>query len=193
VALKGPFPVGGVRWYLREDADPVRLQPLLLRLLSELRGGRLVDRKQHGRRKALFDLALHPAASHLLKANTYAGMQAVRRRLLGSKARRELARAERCAARGVATPVPLAADEERDALRLRRCLLLVERIPGAEDLGSLWRRRGAGGCGLGATEQRAVARAFGAFARRSHDAGIFQEDFALNNFLCGAARRRSCG
>gem|GEM_PF-2223592 len=172
-----------MRWYLRDDVDRARMQPLLLRLLSELRSGRLTDLKQHGRRKAFFELALHPEASHLLKVNTYAGVRALRRHLLGSKARRELVRAERCAARGVATPVPLAAGEELDGVQLRRCLLLVERIPGAEDLGSLWHGRGAGRCGLGAAEQRRVARAFGAFARHSHEAGIFQDDFALNNFL----------
>jgi hypothetical protein len=109
--------------------------------------------------------------------NHYEGWPGLRRRLVGSKARRELRRAEAIAARGIPTPLPLAAGERREGLGVRTCYLLIPFLEGAEDL-----RRVAGR----SRERRALAAPFGRFARRVHDAGIDQDDFQPNNFLRGS-------
>lgn len=173
--------VGGVRWRLRRGDDPARVRPLLEQALAALRAGGTVDVKS-GRRKSLYPLRLASdgRVSHLLKVNRYSAYHGWRRRLLaiGSKSRHELEMAESVAARGVPTPVPLAAGERRVAGRLESCLLLAPLVPDAVDLRALWldARRSA-------AERRAAARAFGALSRRIHEAGIFQDDFAPNNFL----------
>jgi hypothetical protein len=169
---------GGVRWQVRGTPDRA-----LLQRLGELAGradaGWLTPRKL-GRRKGLFEVALGPdaAADHLLKTNRYLGLQSVWRRLRGSKARRELRVAEAVAARGIATPLPLACGERIAGGRLHGCYLVVPRLDGVADLGTLSRE-----ASLPVAERRQLARAFGDFARRVHDAGLWQDDFAPNNFL----------
>jgi hypothetical protein len=176
--------VGEVDWWLADHGDPASVAPMLKRALDAWRSGTLADRKS-GRRKALFALHLGDegagrgdAPDHLLKVTRYGGLAALRRRLRGSKARTELARAEAAGARGIPTPVPLAAGEWRTRWRLHACLLLVPVLPGVEDL-----RARALAPDLGPAARRRLARAFGALARRLADAGVFQEDFAPNNFL----------
>lgn len=184
--MKGPYTIAGVRWWLAEGRDPDALRAHLARAADALRGGRLGNRKVGGRRKALFPLSLagppgseaQGAPDHLLKVNHYTGAAAWRRRLLGSKARAELARAEGCMARGIATPMPSAAGEIVSGGRLERCLLLMPLLEGVTDLRHLVLDEGVTGA-----ERRALGGAFGRFCRHVHDAGLFQEDFALNNVL----------
>ena len=137
--------------------------------------------QKRGRRKALYPLALGAggATTHLLKVNRYGVRDGLRRRVVASKARRELALAEAVAERGIATPVPLAAGELRSGGRVRACYLVVPFVAGAVDL----RRRFAEP--LAPSERRAFASAFGRFARAVHAAGISQDDFQPNNFLVG--------
>ena len=111
--------------------------------------------------------------------NHYEAGAGLRRRLFGSKARRELRLAERAAKRGIATPLPLAAGERREGKRVAACYLLVPFVAGARDLRHVLAER------LAAGERRALARAFGAFVRRMHDAGLDQDDLQPNNFLLG--------
>lgn|GEM_PF-4594114 len=173
------FELGGVRWWTAAGADEAAVRRAVGGALDALAGGRARNLKG-GRRKALYPLALEGGAEpdHLLKVSAYAGAPSVRRRLFGSKARRELRLAQAIARRGVATPVPLAAGERRAGGRVRACYLLVALVPGARDL-----RRLAAEPALRGAERRALARAFGAFARRLHDAGVVQDDFQPNNFL----------
>ena len=115
----GPLEVGGARWWLAPGSDPDATGALLARALDALARGAAPVRR--GRRKALYRLALAgPQPDHLLKVNDYAGAVSLARRLRASKARRELARAEGVARRGVPTPLPRAAGEVRRC-RVRSC------------------------------------------------------------------------
>ncbi len=151
----------------------------LAELVAEVEAGRLANRKS-GRRKELYAVALagDGASDHLLKVNRYEGLDAWLRRLRGSKARREVERAREVERRGIPTPLPVAWGERVQGGRLRACYLLVPLLQGALDLEVLERDARVSPVG-----RRAAARAFGALARRVHDAGIFQDDFAPNNFL----------
>jgi hypothetical protein len=113
--------------------------------------------------------------------NRYEAGAGWRRRAFGSKARRELRLAERVAALGVPTPMPLVAGERREGARVTACYLLTPFLSGARDLRRVLAEP------LAPPERRALARAFGAFVRRLHDAGIDQEDLQPNNFLLGGA------
>jgi hypothetical protein len=170
--------VGGVCWWLARGADRESTSELLRTALHTLRSGAVQNLKT-GRRKQLYPLDLCGGSpDHLLKVNDYGRLAGLRRALRGSKARHELEMAERVAARGIPTPVPLAAGERRAGGRLRRCYLLMPILEGSVDLRRLWTEKT-----LSPGERHALITALGALSRRVHDAGIFQEDFAPNNFL----------
>ena len=175
-----PFALGGIRWWPARGQDPDALRAVVAAALAALASGAAANQKR-GRRKALYPLALGAggATTHLLKVNRYGVRDGLRRRVVASKARRELALAEAVAERGIATPVPLAAGELRSGGRVRACYLVVPFVAGAVDL----RRRFAEPLAPG--ERRAFASAFGRFARAVHAAGISQDDFQPNNFLVG--------
>ena len=66
---------------------------------------------------------------------------------------------------------------------LEACYLVVPVLEGAVDFGTLWR-----GSAPPAT-RRAWTRELGRVARRAHDVGLLQDDFAPNNFLvCGESK-----
>lgn len=177
-----PFTLGGIRWWAARGQDADALRPVVAAALAALAAGSAANQKR-GRRKALYPLALGAGGrtTHLLKVNSYGARDGLRRRVVASKARRELALAEAVAARGIATPVPIAAGEARSGGRVRACYLLVPFVTGAVDL----RRRAAEP--LPPAERRALATSFGRFARAIHAAGISQDDFQPNNFLVGPA------
>jgi len=171
------------RWWPGPALAPAELAGIVARAGDVLTGAR--ERKR-SRRKALYALALRSAEpDHLLKVNDYGEVPWLRR-LRRSRSRLELERARAVAARGIATPLPLAAGELRRRGALERCYLLVPLVPGAIDGAAFWLGRVGD-----AAERRLWSRELGAFARAMHDAGVFQEDFAPNNFLWrrGAAPR----
>ncbi len=178
--MAGPVEVAGIRFWRCADAGAAPIGPLrLAALVADLDAGRLANRKS-GRRKELYAVALGDggAPDHLLKVNRYTGLDAWLHRLRGSKARREALRAREVARRGIPTPLPVAWGERSAGGRLRACFLLVPLLHGVTDLEGLERDPEPT-----TRERRGLARAFGALARRAHDAGVFQDDFAPNNFL----------
>ena len=168
--------LGGVRWWAGPGIDAARLRKLVDGIDAALAAGAR-DQKD-GRRKASFLLALETAApDYLLKVNHYRSL-APWRRLRRSKARAELERAMALAARGIPTPIPVAAGELRRAGLLDRCYGLVPWLPDAKDLLQVWRES------LDDTASRqAWTRELGALVRRMHEAGVDQKDLAPNNFL----------
>ncbi|MBW2242706.1 MAG: hypothetical protein JRH01_12040 [Deltaproteobacteria bacterium] len=183
--MHGPYPIGGARWWLREDADLETARPAVLQVQAALASGSLVDRKS-GRRKSLFEVQLSGSAGseaarppdHLLKRNAYTGLARLRRSVSGSKARIELLRAEQAASRGIPTPIPLAAGEVARAGLLDHCLLLMPILEGVTDLRAHWE-----GHTLAAPERQELASTLGRFTRQFLEAGLFQDDFAPNNVL----------
>jgi tRNA A-37 threonylcarbamoyl transferase component Bud32 len=179
VAARPRIEVGGVSWWLGRGVDREAASGLLAAALEALHSGAAPNLKS-GRRKQLYPLDLGGGGSpdHFLKVNDYRGGASLRRAVRGSKARHELEMAEQVAARGIPTPAPLAAGEQRSRGLLRTCYLLMPILPGVVDLRRLWWEEeqppGA---------RHALAVAFGELSRQVHDAGVFQDDFAPNNFL----------
>ncbi len=168
--------IDGVRWWLGPGVEPARAQPLLARALAALADAEALESPGP---KGLYRLALAGAKpDFLLKVRRYGRRGAWPGRLRTGRARRELALASALARREVAVAVPLAAGERRRAGLLRACYLLVPIVDGAEDLARLWR---AGE--VASRERRAWATALGRLARRLHELGLDQADFAPNNFL----------
>jgi hypothetical protein len=179
--LQPKLEVAGVRWELAPGLDAPRWRDRLALAIALAEGGQVRNEKS-GRRKELYSLCLDSEApgaerDHLLKVNRYQRLDGWRRRWAGSKARRELQRALRVEALGVATPAPCAAGERIEQGRLTACYLLVPAVRDAHDLREVWR------AGIHGAERRAMAHRFGAFVRAAHDAGIRQDDLAPNNFL----------
>jgi hypothetical protein len=164
------------RWRAGPGVSQSRLDERVAALREAL--ARAPAPRKAGRRKALFALALDgPAPDHLLKVERHA-TTSLPRRLGQGAAAQELARAAACAARGVPTPLPLAAGAVRRGGLLEASLLLVPLVPGAADLASLW----DGGHAPRAM-RRTIARPLGAAVRALHEAGVDQDDLAPNNFL----------
>jgi len=170
--------VGCVRWRLREGLDAREARPLLGAALAALARG--VQSTKTGRRKTLYPLALRRSDTpdFLLRRNRYPWQVALRRLGRPSHAAHELEIAERLHAHGLPLPLPLAAGERRHGPFLRDCFLLIPIVDGATDVLDL-AREGR----LSAAGRRRLAKALGDLSRRAHDAGLFQDDFAPNNFL----------
>jgi hypothetical protein len=179
MAARTRIEIGGVWWWLGRGADREATSRLLQGALESLRSGASPNLKS-GRRKQLYplDLLESGAPDHLLKVNDYGRAGGLRRAIRGSKARHELEMAEQVAARGIPTPLPLAAGELRSGGRLLTCYLLMPILEEVVDLRRLWLAET-----MSPRERHAVVAAFGALSRQVHDAGVLQSDFAPNNFL----------
>jgi hypothetical protein len=169
--------IGEVRWWLGPGITPVRARPVLEGALRQLEAG--AANLRSGRRKELYRLAVErEAPDYLLKVNRYERGVGRIRRLRRSKARRELAVAAALHARGIDTPLPFAAGEERARGRLNCCYLLIPLLDDAHDLKELWFQTG-----VSRAERGAWATALGQLSWQLHEAGLLQTDFAPNNFL----------
>jgi len=171
--------VGGVRWRLREGLDAREVNPLLGAALEAVASGAARSTKT-GRRKTLYPLSLQrgDAPDFLLRCNRYPWHVALRRLGRASRSAHELEMAQRLHARGLPLPLPLAAGERRRGPLLRACFLLIPIVDGAADVLHLAQEQT-----LPPVGRRRLATALGDLSRRAHDAGLFQEDFAPNNFL----------
>jgi len=94
-----------------------------------------------------------------------------------SKARRERAVATRLARLGFEVAAPVAVGERRSFGLLERSYSVIREIE-ARDLVRL-----LGDGVISGAERRALLERFAVLARRLHDAGVDQDDFAPNNFL----------
>lgn len=105
-------------------------------------------------------------------------LQRLKHGFIKSKALKELETSLIARERGVPVVLPLAAGERRHRGLLQESYLLIQRLPEALDLLEYLR--------TGDVTHRNKARvieALGRLSRKTHDEGILQEDFALNNFL----------
>jgi len=169
--------IAGIQWCFDEAAEADTAQAIQT-ALDAVRNGTARNVKQ-GRRKELFPIPGPSGAPQLLlKRNHYHGAQRLLRRVRGSKSLHELRLARKVKQRGIDTPLPLAAGEDRSGFAVEACYLLVPFVEHSIDLRRL-REAGSSPPGL----SHALADRLGAFSRLIHDAGIFQDDFAPNNFL----------
>ncbi len=166
----------GLRWWIFGAPTP-----LLERLVADpdvvLAGPGSVARARMGR-KRFFRVGGAPDEPALyVKVFELRGAARLRYWLRPSKARREHVCASRVAARGFEVAAPLAVGEERRLGVLLRSLSVIAERTGA-DLRALLAARD-----VPRERRRRLLRAFGALARRLHDAGVDQDDFSPNNFL----------
>jgi len=176
-----------MRWWLAPGAPAEAARRTIRAALAAQARGDSPNLKS-GSRKQLFALTLGAGASpdYLLKANEYPFGSGFLRLFRRSKSRRELRTAALVAARGLPAPLPLAAGERRRFGRLTACYLLVPVLEDVTDLRRLWFEASPS-----PAQRRTLATTLGAFSRRVHDGGLFQDDFAPNNILVTAGRSPS--
>lgn len=163
-------------WERRGDVEPGLLESWLAAAQVALAADPAP--RKRARDKLMFEVTLAGGAPNfLLKIERHAHAS-LARRLGAAPAVTQLRLAETLAARGIATPVPVAAGACRRWGLLEASLLLVPIVPGAVDLAEFWRDGSRPD-----RERRAAVRALGALARALHEEGVDQDDFAPNNFL----------
>jgi tRNA A-37 threonylcarbamoyl transferase component Bud32 len=168
---------GQLRWWLEGKPTGV-LEALMADPDGVLQGRGSVARSRVGRKR--FYRVEAPAGEPALYVKVFTlppGLPRLRYWLRPSKARREAAIARAVRARGIEAAGPIAVGEERRGGSLRRSLSVIPERAG-RDL-----RVVLSDPGLACGRRRALLEAFGALARRLHDAGIDQDDFSPNNFL----------
>ncbi len=166
-----------VRWWVYGSATP-KLDALMADPDAVLAGPGILARELTGRKR--FFRIDGQAGEPALYVKVFAlprGLKRLRYFLLPSKARRERAIARRIARLGFEVAGPVAVGERR-RLGVLECSYSVVPEIDARDLVRLLR-----GDALSSGERRELLERFGALARRLHDAGVDQDDFAPNNFL----------
>ncbi len=171
--------IDGRRWRLAPGADPGLARTLIQRAMDAIERGEALNVKT-GRRKRLYPLTLRGGdrPDHLLKVKEYQFFPGILRMVRRGSARREYDLAFALARAGFPVAEPLAVGEERRAGRLLACYLLCPILDDVVDL-----RRLLADSDLRPSRRRAIVTAFGAFSRAVHDAGLYQDDYAPNNFL----------
>ncbi len=170
--------VHNVQCWLREGVAPSVAIPILHTTLEQLFRGELRNQKS-GRRKELYRVRDTDGVEYLLKVNRYPWFTALRRGKRPSKARHELHVAQGVAARGLPTPVPLAAGELRENGILRQCFEWMPVLSNVCDLKLLWEQRES----VSPKEMRAITTQLGTLVRATISAQVFQDDLAPNNIL----------
>jgi tRNA A-37 threonylcarbamoyl transferase component Bud32 len=169
------------RWWLNRPGSS-SLEALLADPDRVLAGGASVARQRVGRKRFYRLKPEGEGPALFVKVFTVpGGWPRLRSFLRPSKARREAQTAAAVRARGFEVAAPVAVGEERCLRTLRRSFSVVPELEGRDLLDWLADSRTT------PEKRRALVVAFGAFARRLHDAGIDQDDFSPNNFLVDPA------
>ncbi len=166
-----------VRWWVYGSPTP-KLDALLADPEAVLAGPGILARELTGR-KRFFRVDAGPAEPALY-VKVFAlppGAKRLRYFLRRSKARMEHAIATRLERLGFEVAAPIAVGEQRSNGVLEKSYSVIREIE-ARDL-----VRVLGDNTLPGAERRALLERFAALARRLHDAGVDQDDFAPNNFL----------
>lgn len=169
--------VKDVSWYVPAGQE-VTLEGL--KSLADFSDGAGVAVLKKGRRKSFIQLedTLNGKEVYLKVFRLKGIFQRLKHRFFKSKARKELEVSLAAQERGIPVVLPLAAGERRCNGLLQESYLLIQRLPRALDLLEYLRRRDTTH-----GQKVRVIDALGRLSRKTHDAGILQEDFSLNNFL----------
>jgi hypothetical protein len=172
----------GVRWWLYASPTP-KLESLLADPERVLAGPGILARESAGRKRFFrVDTGDTEPALYVKLFALRPGVGRMRYFLRPSKARRERAIAQKLGQRGFEVAGPVAVGERRRFGLLERSYSVIREID-ARDLVRLLGGDAHGAGKLTGAERRALLERFGEFARRLHDAGVDQDDFAPNNFL----------
>ncbi|MEE9200007.1 MAG: lipopolysaccharide kinase InaA family protein, partial [Candidatus Brocadiales bacterium] len=169
---------GSITWYIRESEVDILADKLSG--LNDPIGGKNTAIHKKGRRKVFASLGTTTGGEEIyLKAFRLTSLPLRLKHLFSSsKAMRELTIGLTAIERGVPAIAPLAAGEKKHMGLLVECYVLLKKIDGAVNLRDYLDRDDV------PRQQRSrVIEALGRLARKSHESGIFQTDFSLNNFL----------
>src|SRR5262245_47782439 len=174
---------GAERWQALPRCRDLLFGPDGLALAEWLRDGRAQVVKQ-GPHRTVYRVRLAGVDFHLKHYPVYDARAWLRQLVRPSKARTEFEIAERLAARGVPTFVPLALGEKATALGTGDSWLVTETLPDTVPLSEYVE---AAMPRLAAAEQtwrrQALAVALGRFAARMHDGGVLHHDLHAGNLL----------
>lgn len=166
-----------IRWWVYASTTP-KLDALMADPEAVLAGPGILARPLMGRKRFFrIDADTAEAALFVKVFSLPPGLKRLRYFLRPSKARRERAIATRIARLGFEVAAPVAVGERRRMGALELSYSVIREID-ARDIARL-----LDDDALSGAERRALLERFGVFARRLHDAGVDQEDFAPNNFL----------
>ena len=169
---------GGITWYVPEDEENT-LGNKLTDLSNLIREEAATVHKK-GRRKVFASVGTTAGGEEIyLKTFRLTGLSLKLKHLFfRSKAMRELMIGLTARERGVPAVVPLAAGEKRRMGLIDECYVLLKKIDSAINLRDYLYRED-----VPQRQRSRVIEALGRLARKSHESGIFQTDFSLNNFL----------
>ncbi|HHT9118937.1 MAG TPA: lipopolysaccharide kinase InaA family protein [Candidatus Hypogeohydataceae bacterium YC41] len=169
--------VNDVTWYV-----PAGQEVLLedLKKLTNFSEGDGVTILKKGKRKSFAHLEATVNGNEVyLKTFQLKGIfHCIKHLFFKSKAVKELEVSLAAKERGVPVLLPLAAGERYQNGLLRESYLVIKRLPEAVDLLEYLLRQD-----VKYRYKSMVIEALGKLSRKTHDEGILQEDFALNNFL----------
>lgn len=166
-----------VRWWVYGSPTP-KLDALLADPEAVLAGPGILARELTGRKRFFrVDAGAAEPALYVKVFSVPPGAKRLRYFGRRSKARLEHAIATRLERLGFEVAAPVAVGEQRRAGLLERSYSVIREL----DARDLVRVLGSGT--LEAAERRALLERFARLARRLHDAGVDQDDFAPNNFL----------
>ncbi len=169
---------GSITWYIPEGEEHTLGDKLTD--LNDPIGEETATIHKKGRRKVFASLGTTTNGEEIyVKAFRLSSLSLKLKHLfLRSKALRELMIGLTALERGVPVIVPLAAGEKRRMGLIVECYTLLKKIDSAVTLRDYLYREG-----VPQHQRSRVIEALGRLARKSHEGGILQTDFALNNFL----------
>ena len=169
---------GSITWYVPES-EAHTLEGKLLEL-NDPAWEEAVSIHKKGRRKVFASLSTTTGGEEIyLKAFRLTSLPLKLKCLFSSsKAVRELVTGLTALERGVPAVAPVAAGEKRRMGLVVECYVLLKKIDSAVNLRDYLNRED-----IPRRQRSRVIETLGRLARKSHESGIFQTDFSLNNFL----------
>jgi tRNA A-37 threonylcarbamoyl transferase component Bud32 len=176
-----------VKWLIKNDL-PI---PLKERLISDLSSSRFFEQNvpiKKGKRKSIWIFNLpsdQEDEAYIIKRYVSGNFLARFKNLItSSKAIRELKAAATIDRKGIPTTTPIAIGEKGKWGLVKEGYVVLKRLKECQDLNSYFLKEyPARKPSQNLLEKWIIIKEFGMLARKIHQEGILQSDFALNNFL----------
>lgn len=178
------FSCQDVKWLIRKDI-PI---PVKGKVISDLSSSAFFEQNtpiKKGKRKSIWLFTLSGGATYLIKRyETRHFLAYIKNLIVASKAARELKAATTIAQKGVSTIVPVAMGEKGWRGLVKEGYVIFKLLEECQDLNNYFLKE----CPAEKSEQsfaerRMIIKKLGTLAKKVHEEGILQSDFALNNFL----------